>query len=74
MAAVLNEIRWSHDDQGGAAQGAGPLEFNIAPGRLAEAMAAFEAQSGIEVTLTQPGITEINTAGASGVLSAEQAI
>ena len=73
IAAVLKEIRWSHDDQG-AAQVAAPLQFNIAPGTLAEAIEAFKAQSGIDVNVTQPGITDINTSGAVGVLSAEQAI
>src|SRR5262245_61132195 len=72
MAAVLKEIRWSHDDQ--AAQVAAPLHFNIAPGTLAEAIDAFEAQSGIDVNVTQPGIIELNTSGAVGVLSAEQAV
>ena len=75
MAAVLKEMRFSHDDtQGTATQVASPLQFDIAPGTLGTALATFEKQSGIAVTLAQAGIQEINTAGVTGVLSSEQAL
>jgi catecholate siderophore receptor len=75
IAAVLKEMRLSYDDtQSAAAQVASPLQFDIAPGTLGAAFAEFEKQSGVVVTLAQPAIKEINSAGARGVLSPEQAL
>jgi catecholate siderophore receptor len=74
MAAVLKDMRLSYDDQSAAAQVAAPLQFDITPATLGEALAVFESQSGVVVTLAQPAIKDINTAGATGLLSPEQAI
>jgi catecholate siderophore receptor len=75
MAAVLRELRLSHNDpQGAATQVAQPRQFDIAPGSLGEALAEFEKQSGVAVTITQPGIKDIDTTGATGVLGPEQAL
>ncbi|HZB25232.1 MAG TPA: TonB-dependent receptor plug domain-containing protein, partial [Vicinamibacterales bacterium] len=59
---------------GAAAQDRPAHRFDVAPGTLAEVLAAFERVTGLAVRFADEGLKDIKSAGASGVLTPETAL
>ena len=51
-----------------------PLTFDVPAGPLRTVLAEIERASGITITITDPAIGDISSAGVSGTLTAEQAV
>ncbi len=63
------------DDQRPATVGSGTaIAFSIAPGTLAEVLAAFERTAQVTVTLAEPALGSIPSRGVTGSLTAEAAL
>src|SRR5688500_12250487 len=60
--------------EGAAAQDRPAHRFDIAPGTLAEVLAAFERATGLAVRFADEGLKDIKSGGASGVLAPETAL
>jgi hypothetical protein len=67
IADVLRTMRWAHGAD--AQQAPATQRFDIPPGVLRSVLAAFEAQTRVNVTVTRAGIYELQSPGVSGQFS-----